>query len=65
MVLCCLFTMNGNGRVYVTGGNYFCFSLTLYPIPSMSKLVNSSQKPAWNIHFVGVSLFQYYGTLHF
>ena len=22
-----------NGRLYVTGGNYFYFSLTLYPIP--------------------------------
>jgi len=44
--------MLGNGRVYVTGGNYVYFSLTLYPIPSMSKLINLSLKPAWNIHFV-------------
>jgi len=29
-----------NGQVYVTGGNYFYLSLTLCPIPSMSKLMN-------------------------
>ena len=44
--------MFANGRVYVTGGNTFYFSLTLYPIPSMSKLMNLLTVPAWNIHFV-------------
>jgi hypothetical protein len=42
-LVCGFFIICPNGPVYVTGRNYFCFSLILYPITTMRKLMNLYQ----------------------